>query len=375
MLEKSKKDCNMKPLTSQHQLNRVIVNGFKSIRRCDLPLSALNIMIGANGAGKSNLIAFFRMIQQLLEKNLQRYVGKQGGPDAVLHFGRKTTETLDAELHFGNNGYKLALEATHDNRMMFAEEAFWTKTGVEHPCGAGHFETRLPFRRHGGPAGGQPLPILKPWRIYHFHDTGDAARVKQPHGVNDNAYLRPDARNLAAFLYLLQNRHEDCYRRIVKTIRLAAPFFGDFHLRPSPQNEEIIELEWVERDRDAPFKAHHLSDGTLRFICLTVVFLQPEEYQPETILVDEPELGLHPAAIALLASMMRSAAATRQIVAATQSVEFLNQFDPEDVVVVDRRGGESILTRLDPEALAEWLQDYSLGELWIKNILGGRPAR
>lgn len=363
----------MKPLSGQNQLSRIIINGFKSIRQCDLPLGALNIMIGANGAGKSNLIEFFRMLRQLLDKNLQRYVGKQGGPDAVLHFGRKTTEELKAELHFKKKGYKFTLEPTHENRLMFAEEAFWTKTGTEHACGAGHFETNLPFRRPGGPTGGHPLPVGRTWQVYHFHDTGDTAYIKQPHAINDNIYLRPDARNLAAFLYLLQNRHEGVYQRIVKTIRLAAPFFGDFHLRPSPQNSDIIELEWVERDQDVPFKAHHLSDGTLRFICLSVVFLQPEDYQPDTILVDEPELGLHPFAITLLGAMMRSAATNRQILAATQSIELLNQFDPEDVVVIDRREGGSALTRLEPGALSEWLEDYSLGELWVKNILG-EPA-
>jgi len=365
----------MTPLSSYCQLSRIVVRGFKSIRRSDLSLSALNILIGANGAGKSNLIEFFNMIQRLLNEHLQRYVSKQGGPDAILHFGRKTTERLDCKLSFGDLEYKLALEATHDNRLMFAEEGFRTETGEDISLGGGHFETRVSFRDIVGSTVGQPQPALGTWRVYHFHDTSDTAYVKQPHGINDNAYLRPDARNLAAFLYLLRNRHESCYGRIVKTIRLAAPFFGDFHLRPSALNEDVIELEWVERERDTPFKAHHLSDGTLRFVCLAVVFLQPEAYQPETIIVDEPELGLHPAAIALLAAMMRSAATSRQIIAATQSVEFLNQFNPEDVVVVDRRDGESSLTRLDPESLADWLKDYSLGELWVKNLFGGRPSR
>jgi predicted ATPase len=192
-------------------------------------------------------------------------------------------------------------------------------------------------------------------------------------GINDNAYLRPDARNLASFLYLLRDSYPASYQRIVKTIRLVAPFFGDFYLRPSPKNKEVIELEWFERGQDIPFKAHLLSDGTLRFMCLATVFLQPEDLKPQTILVDEPELGLHPYAITVLASLIRTT--SKQVIVSTQSVELLNEFEASDVIVVDRDEGKSYLHRLNQQELEAWLLDYSLGELWRKNILGGRPAR
>jgi predicted ATPase len=154
---------------------------------------------------------------------------------------------------------------------------------------------------------------------------------------------------------------------------LVAPFFGDFYLRPFPQNKEVIELEWFERGQDVPFKAHLLSDGTLWFICLATVFLQPEDLQPETILVDEPELGLHPYAITVLASLIRTT--KKQVIISTQSVELLNEFDANDVIVVDRGRGKSLLRRLNQHELEEWLVEYRLGELWKKNILGGRPSR
>ena len=176
-------------------------------------------------------------------------------------------------------------------------------------------------------------------------------------------------------LYWLRAEHPPHYRRIVKTTRLVAPFFGDFYLRPRPGNKEQIELEWTEKGEDVPFKAFHLSDGTLRFICLATVLMQPEALQPETILIDEPELGLHPFAIHLLASMMRSASKKRQLIVSTQSVDLLNEFEPDDVIVADRTKGWSHLHRLNKESLAAWLEDYSLGELWQKNILGGGPAR
>jgi len=359
---------------TQNQLSRIVLRGFKSIRECDLELNELNILIGPNGAGKSNFIGFFRLIQQMLDGKLQLSVSKQGGPDALLHFGRKKTENLCAELYFGNNGYKFALEPTQDNRMMFSSENFWWNMSGDRFIGAGHFETKAEEGTRTG-IDRFVLPVIKSWRVYHFHDTSDSAQVKQRHGINDNDFLRPDARNLAAFLFLLKNHHPAHYERIVKTIRLVAPFFGDFHLRPQPDNKDQIELEWTERGEDTPFKAHLLSDGTLRFICLTTVLMQPEEFQPETILIDEPELGLHPFAIHLLASMLRSVSKKRQVIVTTQSTDLLNEFEAKDVIVADRNEGWTHLHRLNSTALASWLEEYSLGELWQKNILGGRPSR
>ncbi|AFZ26341.1 putative ATPase [Cylindrospermum stagnale PCC 7417] len=363
----------MPRLISRQQLSRIVLKGFKSIAECDIKLAQLNVLIGCNGAGKSNFIGFFRMVQQMLEGNLQVFVSRQGGPDAILHFGRKTTEQLEVKLYFGTNSYFATFEPTQDNRLMFSKESFgWNNTEWE--IGSGHFETQAP-RGTGTRIDEYVLPAMQQWRVYHFHDTSDSAYVKQIHGINVNNYLRSDARNLAAFLYLLKQNHPEYYQRIVKTIRLVAPFFSDFYLRPSPQNKDMIELEWFEQGQDIPFKAHLLSDGTLRFICLATVFLQPTSLQPETILVDEPELGLHPYAITILASLMRAAAIEKQVIVSTQSVELLNEFSADDVIVVDRKDGKSLLRRLKEDDLHEWLEDYSLGELWKKNILGGRPSR
>lgn len=363
----------MKPITGKRQLSRLVLNGYKSIAQCDLELGALNILIGANGVGKSNLISFFRMIQQMLDHNLQLFVSRQGGPDSLLHFGRKVTESLKVELYFGNNGYLATFEATQDNRLVIANESFWWKVRGPQKIGSGYFETRGDEPGNGG-VGDFCLAGMKSWRVFHFHDTSESAHLKQLHNVADNSYLRPDARNLAAFLYMLERKYPSNFERIVSTIKMVAPFFGKFSLSPSSENREKIELEWFEDGQDIPFKAHHLSDGTLRFICLATVFLQPKWLQPDTILVDEPELGLHPYAISVLAALIRSASSSKQVIVSTQSVELLNEFDPEDVVVVDRVSGKSEFKRLDDEKLSFWLQDYSLGELWNKNLLGGRPS-
>ncbi len=360
---------------SNEHLSKIVIEGYKSIKRCDLELKDRNILIGPNGAGKSNFIGFFKLIQQTLEGNLQRFISKDGGPDSLLHFGRKRTEQLKAEIYFGNNGYKFVLEPTMDNRMMFAKESLWWNMSGDYPVGSGHFETRVEGKKGRTPIYDYTVPVMQKWRVYHFHDTSDSSLVKQLHTVNDNAYLRPDARNLASFLYSLKKRQPEAYDQIVKTIRLVAPFFGDFRLRKYPDNKDLIELEWSEIGEDMPFKAHHLSDGTLRFICLATVFLQPEEFQPETIIVDEPELGLHPYAIRILASLIRSTSKMKQVVISTQSVTLLNEFEPADLIITDRKDGSSLLRRVEKDELTEWLNEYTLGELWEKNILGGRPGQ
>ena len=365
----------IKQVSDSNQISRLILRGYKSIAECDLDLGRLNVLIGANGAGKSNFIGFFRLIGRILDEQLQTTVGLSGGPDALLHFGRKKTEELHAEMYFGNNGYRFTLRPTQDNRMMFYREAlWWNMRGDWHPS-SGHFETVYRERKRYGAIWEYVVPAMRSWRLHHFHDTGSSALVKQVHNIKDNEYLREDARNLAAFLLRLKNNNEEHYQRIVKAIRLVAPFFGDFYLRPTVDNPEKIELEWTEQGQDEPFAASALSDGTLRFICLAVVLLQPESFMPATVLIDEPELGLHPFAINVLAGLMKSASKQHQLIVSTQSVELVNEFDIEDLIVVDKRAGASTFHRPGSEALTEWLEDYSLGDLWKKNLLGGRPGR
>jgi predicted ATPase len=216
---------------------------------------------------------------------------------------------------------------------------------------------------------------MRSWRIFHFHDTSESALVKGVQKINDVEYLRPDGRNLAPFLLMLREQHADNYKQVLRVVRLIAPFFGDFFLKPTPGNKDTIELQWTEKGEDVPFKAHQLSDGTLRFICLATVLCQPERLQPETILIDEPELGLHPFAITLLASLLRSASKNKQVIVSTQSVALVNEFEIEDLIVTERVDRSSAFKRLAEGDFREWLEEYSLGDLWAKNILGGRPSR
>ena len=152
-----------------------------------------------------------------------------------------------------------------------------------------------------------------------------------------------------------------------------APFFDDFSLRPDPLNEDSLRIAWRHKDSDQYFGAASLSDGTLRFIVVATLFLQPQRYRPAAIVIDEPELGLHPAAIAMLAALVKQAAVETQVILSTQSALLLDHFEPEDVLVADRVDNATRLSRVDAGRLSEWLEDYSLGQLWEKNEFGGRP--
>ena len=361
----------MQPVSDDKQLTSLKIEGYKSIKACDLKLGALNVLIGANGAGKTNFISFFRLIGQILAGNLQRTISKQGGPDALLRRGRKVTPSLEAELYFGDKVYMLALEPTVDNRMMFHHESLSAGGYISN---AGHFESHV--GQHVTDGTEQSVcSAISNWRVYHFHDTSETALVKQASAINDNEYLRQDARNLAAFLLRLQQNHGAHYQKIVRTIQLVAPFFGGFHLRPTTHNADQIELEWTEKGMDVPLKAHALSDGTLRFICLATVLNQPEDFMPSTLLIDEPELGLHPYAITVLAAQLKAASGEHQVIVSTQSVELVNEFEADDLVIVNRQNGETVFQRTREEKLKSWLEDYSLGEIWKKNLIGGRPSK
>jgi len=364
------------------KINSVTLRGYKSIATLEkFELRNLNVLIGANGAGKSNFISLFKLMAALADGNLQTYVQQQGGPDVLLHGSRKRTEQIDAEIYFKANGsgvangYRVSLIPTQDNRLIFSREETWIngRYGITSlPLGTAHEEAKL--KENMQRVSTFVRPAMQSWRQYHFHDTSQTATVKRPHGSNDNIRLKAAADNLAAYLIMLNKDYPEAYKRILDTIKLAAPFFGGFVIRePLP---ETIELEWFEQaDPDTPYKAHVLSDGTLRFICLTTLLLQPEYLLPDTVLIDEPELGLHPYAINLLAEMIKQVAETKQIIVSTQSVELLNAFEPEDIIVVEREQGATVLKRLDSEELGDWLEDYTLGELWKRNILGGRPSQ
>jgi len=335
-------------------IDEITIQGFKSIASIEsLRLRPINLLIGANGAGKSNFISTFEFLRSIWEDRLEYYVKKSGGAERLLHFGSKTTDAITLRITFSsrNEFFDLRLERDIGDTLIRANE--WTSITEPQDWMSEQF---------------------KVWRVYHLSDTSSTSPMGKTPKVDDNRFLRPDGANLAAFLYYLRQRHRDSYDLIRDTVQQAAPFFLDFVLEPQELNSEFIRLEWKHRNSDDYFDVSSLSDGTLRFIALTTLFLQPKEHRPSLILVDEPELGLHPFAIGLLASMIQQAALDTQVIVSTQSTLLLDYFEPEDVLVADCVDGATQLSRLDPERLERWLKDYSLGELWEKNEIGGRPG-
>lgn len=376
------------------RLDCLTIQGFKSIRSLeDFELRGLNVLIGPNGVSKSNLLSLFRLLDHLSRERLQLFVKQEGGPDALLFGGRRRSSSMSVELSFdgGRCRYRFSLKPAA-NTLVFADEwvfpcvadflvhiapgTFATVDGGTTWTG-GHEEACL-ARMGQGAFASDVLPGMQRWRVFHFADisAGRASRVRLPQAVRDNIRLRQDAANLSPFLRHLHERHPDHYRRIVETVRLAAPFFGDFvHRQDHETGEAMVELKWSHADDpDSVFGPFQLSDGTLRFVCLATLLLQPTELQPGVILIDEPELGLHPYALTLLAEMLQHASDERQVIVSTQSADLISELEPEDMVVVDCNDGASAFTRLDRDSMSDWLEDYSLGDLWKMNVLGGRPG-
>jgi len=368
---------------STPELDYITVKGFKSIASIEkLALRPINVIIGPNGSGKSNFIGVFSFLHAIREGRLHDYVRKAGGAEQLLHFGSKVTKEIHIHISFSNkvNQYKLALEPTSDDSLYPSEETayFWDKS-YDRP-----YEETLRSRESGQEAGISGPPSkrtvdwvrlrLGRWRFYHVHDTSDSSPLRKTARLNDNTFLRPDGSNLPAFLYLLQSKYSTEYGLIRRTVQRVAPFFDDFQLAPDPLNEEMIRLAWRHKNSDQYFGASSLSDGSLRFIALATLFLQPQSLRPSIILVDEPELGLHPYAITMLATLVKQSSVETQVILSTQSSLLLDHFEPEDVLIADRVHGSTQFSRIESAKLAAWLQDYSLGQIWEKNEFGGRPG-
>jgi predicted ATPase len=215
--------------------------------------------------------------------------------------------------------------------------------------------------------------IIVQWQAFHLNDTSKTAKIRHTENIIDDKYLRGDAANLAPFLLRLKNHHSAAYKEIIDSIRLVMPYFDDFQLdiKDFGKGKEI-NLAWTQKGYDYPFSPFHLSDGSIRFIALATALLQPEP--PSTIIIDEPELGLHPEAIHILAELIRDASNRTQVIVATQSPILIDNFGIKDIVVVNRENGASTFKRLNEDDFKVWLEDYSVGELWTKNVIAGGPV-
>lgn len=363
-------------------LEQISIQGYKSIRELkDFKLGQLNVFIGANGAGKSNLVDFFRMLRAMAEGGLREFVTKSGGGDGFFFNGPKETPKISATLHFGQNAYRFSLAPTVDSEIMVQNEAaFWRGSGGWREKGGGGKEAGLKSWKGDQAVNGDSLSVdgqvhdsIAGWIVYHVHDTSSTAPMRREWPVSDYRELRPDASNIAPFLYQLKKTKPARYQRICETIQLIAPFFSDFLLEPEQKGDnEVMRLQWKQQGSSFPFQPWQFSDGTIRFICLTTALLQHRP--PSTVVIDEPELGLHPVALEVLAALLHEASQRTQLLISTQATSLLDHFEADQVIVVERANGASDFRRLDAADLDQWIADFSVGELVRKNIIETGPS-
>ena len=361
------------------KLKSISIGGYKTIRQLRFEPRSLNVLIGLNAAGKSNFISFFRFLNWMLTPpgQLQLYVRENGGASGFLYYGpertREVTGHLELDTDVGKNEYAFRLFHVSGDAFAFAEEKYRFSRGsaTAHwiDLQPGALEAGLNAKAEGGDPTARAINgMIRGCVVHQFHNTSRNSRIKQTWNIDDNYYLKEDGANLGPFLLRLRENEPAEYQRIVETVRLVFPLFADFVLNPVGRS---VLLQWRERGQDVVFSSYQASDGLLRFFALAALLLQPDSTMPDVLLIDEPELGLHPHALEVLAGLLQKASVESQVIVSTQSAPLLSQFDPQDVVTVDRKDGESVFRRLDETELSAWLQDYTLGELWQKNYIEG----
>ncbi|KAB2908097.1 MAG: AAA family ATPase [Ignavibacteriales bacterium] len=380
---------------SKSKLISIEIKGFKSFDSVGqkIFLEDLTVMIGANGSGKSNFISLIKMISFMLANRLQYYIQRNGGAESILHFGSKKTNQIECELVFSIESsvdkYSFVLSYAPTDILFFENEKLswqgnFTREEFELNSDRGKKETYLNSNEnifHKNKYISKTVSVLrdllKNIQIYQFHDTSLEARIRGLNRIDDTLFLRNDGGNLAAILYGLANSklYRAYYDRIVEHIQFVFPEFQDFVLVPEKIAENSIALRWISKNSEYVLGPHQLSDGSLRFIALTTLLLLPKDLHPAVIILDEPELGLHPRAISVLAGMVNSLKSDTQLIIATQSVNLLDEIEISDVVVVEKNAktNSTEFKKPDINSLKEWLDEYSVGELWLKNVLGGRP--
>lgn len=371
-------------------IDHVHIRGFRSL--ADVELSGLPkaaVLIGANGSGKSNFIRFFEMLSWMLKsRQLAEFVERQGGADDQLYCGNRRTPRMEAEIGLrtdrGRNDYRFTLSHAHPDRFFFSEECFRSNRN-DWPGGAswqhlegGHQEAEIVRAAQSQELYGVNTTTakvivnhLRNCAVYQFHDTSDTSDFKKRWDVEDNNRLRTHGGNLAAVLYRLEHEDIKRYELICETVSRVLPVFDRFHIEESYGK---VLLRWKARVPEKTFGAHLTSDGSLRFFALVTLLNLPPEMLPDVLLLDEPELGLHPAAVALIGGMIEALAEERQVIVATQSPLLVDAFGLDEIFVLDLNEGRTEFRKLPPEDYRVWLEEsFTPGELWQKNLLGGYP--
>ena len=368
---------------NRKKISKVTIRGYKSIafdNPVTLKLGDVNILLGANGAGKSNIISFFRMLGYMMSKSFGIYVEKSGTANSLLHYGSKITPVMSGTLEFTDDksvdSYHFSLSNAAPDRLIITEESIkWHRKTENKP-----YEVLLePNFKESALADSKDYVaksiywMLAYCKVYQFHDSSNEGPLRQACPVDTANYLQSHGNNLPSFLLYLRDNFADSYKRIADYVRDVVPQFQDFYLEP---NNKTISLRWIDNSAtDYRFNAYQFSDGSIRFIALATLLLQPAKTMPDVIILDEPELGLHPYAITQLAEMIKDASIHAQVIIATQSKDLVDHFDVDNISVVemDKNTQSTSVIHLKENDYKLWLEQYTVSELWDKNIIGGRP--
>lgn len=366
------------------RLKSIEIKGFKSIpfqNPLRLDFGDINILLGANGAGKSNIISFFKMLGFMMSGRLQSFVAEYGTNQKFLSYGPKKTPSMSASLKLESKEceyvYGFSLKAAIPDRLIFAsEEIDLVESDDEQPTKnllQSEFNESA-LINSSERAAAIVRNLLGSCKVYQFSDSSLTSPIRQASAIDSAHYLQGEANNLASFLHYLRNNYADSYRRITEYVRNVVPQFHDFYLEPV---HGYVSLKWIDNSaNDYVLSADQLSDGSIRFIALATLLLQPKETMPFVIIIDEPELGLHPYAVDQFNEMVKDASRHAQIIVATQSTAIIDGFSADDVTVIEHNPAiqGTVARKLSEQEYKDWLEDYTLSELWNKNIIGGRPV-
>lgn len=377
---------------TRHKLTQITIKGFKSIafdRPVTLEIGDVNILLGTNGAGKSNIVSFFKLIGNMMNGSLQKFVTQSGNNQKFLHYGSKKTPTLFAEIRFADDSlldgfaeelfYRFSLTNAVSDRLIVGTEEIGSyipknNTSSTKQLLSNFNESALPTFKTQDDRCGLIWQFLSECKVYQFSDSSQLSPIRQSSAVDSAHYLQSEGNNLPSFLLYLKKNYTESYDRIVSYVREVVPQFKDFYLEP---DNGYVSLKWMDTSvNDYVLSADQFSDGSIRFIALATLLLQSEETMSQVIIIDEPELGLHPYAIDQLTEMIKDASLHAQIIVATQSPALIDGFSANDVTIIERDEDAQCTTvrKLNEADYTEWLNEYSLSELWDKNVIGGRPV-
>jgi predicted ATPase len=379
-------------------IDEISIRNYKSIKELiKFPLNNINILIGANGSGKSNFLSFFDFVKNSFVK--YKDDTQQGGSDSLLFLGRRNSQFLSYSITLSNLDYHFPggskFQATEDNKLAWVGYVdtilhdIHYEEYINYDFMKYHPELAIYLYDNAHKDDGYRVSVNEFIEIglensiedfsnnttqYHFHDTSKLSPILTDCMLNNNDMLLSNGKNIMPFVYRIYQENRQSYSMIVNAIRSCVDDFHDFYIRKNIKSDDMVRLEWQHKhDIGEPKHGILLSDGSLRIICLIVLLLQPIEWIPQLVIIDEPELGMHPKALSLIAALIKQISPQKQFIIATQAPEFINLFTPEDIIVCDKNeDSSSSFKRLNSQELKAWLDDYSVADLWQMNIIGGQ---